>query len=285
MCCGGVEVVGGGVTTKDLRVQHASEPPKVKKNGGMAGGEEPQNRSGDEGFRGGVKKLRFSMDNADGRGDFDLRRKLPAGARVSEHCFKPERPTMVGGRSFRDAVANDFPPVSKEKVLTVPSSFNSFANLAGDALVGRTVDFKTHRTLNVLAKEAGVGDLIIQYVGEDLSSSAEDGMFVQASTDGVGSEGRTGLDGSGFREPEKEDGGVGSGEVAIPREANYVHVGNKEKINAGDGGIECSRSVDSQVVLENGMADLRQRRPHWDFLKRGELTWRLGSMVLLPGWI
>ncbi|KAI3797372.1 hypothetical protein L1987_32628 [Smallanthus sonchifolius] len=63
---------------------------------------------------------------------------------------------MVGGRSFQDVVANDVPPASKEKVILVPSSINSFYSYVRVALVGRTIDFKTLRTLNVLAKEAGV---------------------------------------------------------------------------------------------------------------------------------
>ncbi|KAI3826975.1 hypothetical protein L1987_01036 [Smallanthus sonchifolius] len=53
---------------------------------------------------------------------------------------------------------------AKEKVIVVPNSTKAFSSLCGKALVGRMVDFKTLRTFNLLARDAGVNDMATQYI-------------------------------------------------------------------------------------------------------------------------
>ncbi|KAJ0582145.1 hypothetical protein HanHA300_Chr04g0149011 [Helianthus annuus] len=69
------------------------------------------------------------------------------------------------GRSFVDILLNKSVPASEHDVVDVDPSVFSLSDKFGKALVGRTVNFSVLRNINVLLREAGFKDIVIQYFG------------------------------------------------------------------------------------------------------------------------
>ncbi|KAJ0691375.1 hypothetical protein HanOQP8_Chr11g0428241 [Helianthus annuus] len=120
-----------------------------------------------------VNVARFAKEN-DGlnkvRGDFRVGKeghaKHPdvqsAGpSRVPDKLFN----AGSNGRSFVDILLNKSVPSSDHDMVEVDPSVFSLSEKFGRALVCRTVNFSVLRKINVLLKEAGFKDIVIQYFG------------------------------------------------------------------------------------------------------------------------
>ncbi|MFS7987547.1 hypothetical protein Hanom_Chr11g01024261 [Helianthus anomalus] len=72
---------------------------------------------------------------------------------------------VSNGRSFVDILMNKSRPVLDEDVEDADPSVFSLSDKFGKALVGRTASFAMLRSINVLLREAGFQDIVIQYFG------------------------------------------------------------------------------------------------------------------------
>ncbi|KAI3732609.1 hypothetical protein L1987_63815 [Smallanthus sonchifolius] len=107
----------------------------------------------------------FSIDNLEGRGE-SREVKRPQNIHV-EHRPRAavDDSLYFGGKSYRDAVVKNSSVSREEKVIVLPSNVNACSDLHGGALVGRSSDFTSFRTLNSLLRDARFVGLDVQYIG------------------------------------------------------------------------------------------------------------------------
>ncbi|KAI3807492.1 hypothetical protein L1987_23422 [Smallanthus sonchifolius] len=101
--------------------------------------------------------------------DGDRRMIFNGGA--SQVPLKPRRqvvedaPPRFNGRSFRDVLAKDTPLSREDKVILIPGDINACSDLYRRALVGRSADFTSFRSLNYSLRDVGFAYLDIHYIG------------------------------------------------------------------------------------------------------------------------
>ncbi|KAJ0693567.1 putative RNA recognition motif domain, nucleotide-binding alpha-beta plait domain superfamily [Helianthus annuus] len=91
------------------------------------------------------------------------------------------------GKSFVDILLNKSSPCLDEDVVEVDPSVFTLTEKFGRSLVGRTVDFLALRSINVLLREAGFKDIVIQYFGGlTVLLSFSDDMVAKSFTEDSG---------------------------------------------------------------------------------------------------
>ncbi|MFS7932931.1 putative RNA recognition motif domain, nucleotide-binding alpha-beta plait domain superfamily [Helianthus anomalus] len=108
-----------------------------------------------------VNIARFALENENGFNEVGVGSLGRESSKIQQGTFQGGRhdhkrlPVRVAnirenGRSFIDILLNKTCPVLEEETIDIDPSFNTLSGLVRKALVGRTADFKTLGSLNVI---------------------------------------------------------------------------------------------------------------------------------------